>query len=101
MYSVILWRFRLIIILPGLPLQAKRAPSWIFKTAGNNKAYFGLHAEWPIFMPDLKRICNTKVHKTPPSGSCANTYEQKDGRTNKRTRMTMVINALRHLVKSP
>lgn len=66
-----------------------RMLSWRICITGNNKTYFGLHVNRPIFFADFYQIwsVSTDFHKSPSSGNRAGTVHA-EWWTDKRTDMT-------------
>jgi len=60
MYNVTLRRVRVTTV--ALPANYK-----IFRTAVSNKRFLVVHAKWPIFLPDFKKIWiyTTDFHEVP------------------------------------
>jgi hypothetical protein len=78
-----------------IPFHSKRAPSWLYNVTENNNMYLGLHVKCPIRLynfnqifisvTDLPKRPQYKIHGNPSSGSRADTCEQADTQTDRRT----------------
>ena len=86
-----------------IPFHSKRAPSRRYNVTENNKMHLGLRVKCPICLPnfnqififvtDLPKRPEYKIHRNPFGGSRADTCGQADTRTGGRTYIMKVIGA--------